>query len=164
MVLWDNATWKLLPENFRFQGRDTRTGISSGEAGKEVWFIPGHVFSAFGHILLIWVFRAPDSEVSGIPSQIYALEGPGEDIGSQIPAPPPLLSCLGRESVSPLPKQNMQFSLEPFKWPLSFSELTFCDFYRTAVCEMSCCLDTSCSGAKIPEFEPLAPHLRAVRT
>lgn len=141
VVLWENvsahnATWKLLPENFRFQGRDTRTGISSGEAGKEVWFIPGHVFSAFGHILLIWVFRAPDSEVSGIPSQIYALEGPGEDIGSQIPAPPPLLSCLGRESVSPLPKQNMQFSLEPFKWPLSFSELTFCDFYRTAVCEM----------------------------
>lgn len=141
MVLWENvsthsATWTFLPENFRFQGRDTRIGTSWGEAGKEVWFIPGHVFSAFGHILLIWVFRALDSEVSGIPSQIYALEGPGEDIGSQIPASPPLLSCLGRESVPPLPKQNMQFSLEPFKWTLSFSELPFCDFYRSAVCEM----------------------------
>lgn len=89
----DSATWwcygkmflLMMPAGSSFQRTSgfrvrVRIGISWGEAGKEVWFIPGHVFSAFVHILLIWVFRALDSEVSGIPSQIYGLEGPGEDI------------------------------------------------------------------------------------
>lgn len=110
-----------------------------------MWLTPGHEFSALVHILLIWAVRALSSEVSGIPSEVLALEGQWEDRSGETPNSSeflavsqmsPLLSCWGRESVSLLSKQNMQFSLEPLKWPLSFSELTFCGFYRTAVCEM----------------------------
>ena len=106
MVLWENvsshkATWKFLPEYFRFQGRNTKNG-TSGE--KEVWFIPGHEFSALIHILLIWAVRALSSEVSGIPSGVLALEGLWEDRYGETPNSSeflavsqmsPLLSCWG---------------------------------------------------------------------
>lgn len=150
------ATWILLPENFRNQDRDARNGASREKrCGSRVCMHfqhlshcvnLGHLGSAFRDS------RNPEQGTCIGGSQSFQI--PAHFLGAPF-------CCHGGGRNSLLPMYNMEFLFGAIKytikWPLSSSELTFCDFYRTAICETRCHLDPPRGVSKIPVWV-LAPH------
>lgn len=108
-----------------------------------MWFIPVCAFPAFVHMLLIWTVGALCSKVSGSPSEVLVYTGRARERriwrGFSFVQTSGTFCCAG-EGGPLLSTYNVQFLFRAVRYivkrPLSFRELTFCDFYRTAVCEM----------------------------